>query len=265
MVFETISVTSLLAANLGAIVVMMLVLWGLSIMLGDVSFIDAFWAFGFLLVSSVTARLFPFGGNHQHILVILTVIWGLRLGLYLLARWWREGPDGRYQAMVGKVKGNVHFFTLRYVFALQGLLMWIVSLPIQLGAYGATGSLGVLAVTGTCLAIIGIGFESIGDWQLARFKAQADNRGQVLDRGLWRYTRHPNYFGDLCFWWGCFLIACEAPYGWLSLPGPLVMTYLLVKWSGAALLERRVQRSRPAYADYMRRTSPFIPWPPRHS
>lgn len=263
MEYETIHLTTLLAANLGAVAAMMLVLWGISIMLRDVSFIDSFWAFGFVLIGCVTIRFYPFGGMHQWILTVLTVVWGFRLGLYLLWRWQREGADGRYIALIKKAPGNVHLHTLKTVFVLQGILMWIVSFPLQLGPYGATGGLGALAIVGAALAVIGILFESIGDWQLARFKSDANNRGKVLDGGLWRYTRHPNYFGDLCFWWGCYLIACEAPYGWMSLPGPLVMSFLLVKWSGAALLERRVQRSRPAYADYMRRTSGFIPWLPK--
>lgn len=263
MVFETISIEMLLLSNLGAIALMMLGLWGLSILLGDVSFIDGFWAFGFVLVACVTMRLFPFGGIHQQALTILVVAWGLRLGLYLLLRWQREGADGRYLAMIGRAKGNKHLYTLTKVFALQGALMWIVSLPIQLGVYGATGSLGALAFVGMALAVIGIAFESIGDWQLSRFKKNADNRGRVLDTGLWRYTRHPNYFGDFCFWWGCFLLACEAPYGWMSFPAPLLMSFLLIKWSGAALLERRLLKSRPVYADYVGRTSSFLPWPPR--
>ncbi|MDO8289543.1 MAG: DUF1295 domain-containing protein [Parvibaculum sp.] len=263
MVLETISVEMLLLYNLAAVMAMMLVLWGISLVLGDVSFIDSFWALGFVLVVCVTQMLFPFGGAHQSLLTTLVVVWGLRLGIYLFARWLREGPDGRYVAMRNKAKGNPHLMTLTKVFGLQGVLMWLVSLPVQLGAYGATGDLGVLALIGAALAVIGIAFESIGDWQLMRFKSDAANKGQVLDTGLWRYTRHPNYFGDLCFWWGAYLIACEAPYGWMSLPGPLMMSFLLIKWSGAALLERRVQRSRPAYADYMRRTSAFLPWPPK--
>lgn len=263
MVVETISIWSLLAANLGAVAGMMLLLWLISIPLGDVSFIDSFWAFGFVLIGCVTTRLFPFGGIHQHLLTVLVVVWGLRLGFYLLWRWRREGADGRYLALTKKARGNVHLYTLKTVFALQGALMWLVSLPLQLGPYGAMGDLGALAMFGTVLAVVGILFESVGDWQLARFKGNEANKGKVLDSGLWRYTRHPNYFGDLCFWWGCYLIACEAPYGWMSLPGPLMMTFLLVKWSGAALLERRVQRSRSGYADYIRRTSAFIPWPPK--
>lgn len=254
---------TLFATNLAAVAAMMLVLWLISIALDDVSFIDSFWAFGFLLIGCITSRLLPFGGAHQTVLLVLVAVWGLRLGLYLLWRWRREGADGRYVAMKKKATGNVHLYTLKTVFLLQGALMWIVSLPLQLGQYDVVGHIGVLALAGLALAAIGIAFETIGDYQLARFKGNEANKGKVLDSGLWRYTRHPNYFGDLCFWWGCYFIACEAPYGWMSIPGPLVMTFLLVKWSGAALLERRVKRSRPEYADYIARTSAFIPWPPK--
>lgn len=254
---------TLLAANLAAILAMMMLLWLISLALGDVSFIDSFWAFGFILVSCTTRWVYPFGGIHQSALLALVGIWGLRLGFYLFWRWLRHGPDARYVDMIGRAKEPRPLYTLRYVFLLQGVLMWVVSLPLQLGGFGASGELGPLALAGILLAVAGILFESIGDWQLARFKADAGNRGKVLDQGLWRYTRHPNYFGDFCFWWGCYLVASEAPFGPFGIVGPALMTFLLVKWSGAALLERRLSRSKPGYEDYVRRTSAFIPWKPR--
>jgi steroid 5-alpha reductase family enzyme len=211
MEYESIHIGALLAANLGAVAAMMLVLWLISIPLRDVSFIDSFWAFGFVLIGCVTMRLFPFGGIHQQALTVLVVVWGLRLGFYLLWRWRREGADGRYIALTRKAKGNVHLHTLKTVFALQGAMMWLVSLPLQLGPYGATGELGALAMSGVALAAIGILFESVGDWQLARFKGDEGNRGKVLDSGLWRYTRHPNYFGDLCFWWAAISSPAKRP------------------------------------------------------
>ena len=144
----------------------------------------------------------------------------------------------------------------------QAVDMLIVSLPIQLGSIPAEpAAVGVIGWIGAGLAIIGILFETIGDFQLARFKAK--ETGGVLDTGLWRYTRHPNYFGDTCVWWGLFLIAAETTLGLFSIIGPLLMTYLLLKWSGAALLERRMKRAKPEYEDYVRRTSAFIPWPPK--
>jgi steroid 5-alpha reductase family enzyme len=166
--------------------------------------------------------------------------------------------------MQKRFQGNVHLAFLRKVFLLQGCLLWLVSWPIQLGMVQAEpASLGLLAWLGTLLALVGIAFESIGDAQLARFKRDPANTGRVMDRGLWRYSRHPNYFGDLCVWWGLFLIASETPAGRFSVLGPVLLTWILVKWSGATLLERRLHRSRPGYAAYVERTSRLLPWPPR--
>jgi steroid 5-alpha reductase family enzyme len=125
--------------------------------------------------------------------------------------------------------------------------------------------LGVFAWLGIALAAIGILFEAIGDHQMAAFKSDPANHGKVMDRGLWRYTRHPNYFGDSCTWWGIYLVAAETSLGVWSIIGPLLLTWTLVKWSGAALLERRLRQSRPGYEEYLRRTSSFIPWPPAKS
>ena len=148
------------------------------------------------------------------------------------------------------------------VFVLQGVLMWVVSLPVQLAAV-PDRALGWLAIVGAVVWAIGLGFEAIGDWQLARFKANPASRGQVLDTGLWRYTRHPNYFGDFLVWWGIFLIAAESGAGAWGFAGPLLMTLLLVKVSGAGLLEKDIATRRPGYADYVRRTSGFLPRPPK--
>ena len=257
------TVPSLLLANAFLIFAMMLVLWVISVPLKDVSFIDAFWAFGFVLIAWFTAFLLDSDGYRSLLVCVLVTLWGLRLGIHLFRRWLSHGADQRYTAMIENAKLPAPLYTLLYIFLLQGVLMWIVSLPVQLGQRGGLlQELGVLALAGATLAVVGILVESIGDWQLARFKANPANRGEVMDRGLWRYTRHPNYFGDCCFWGGIFLIACEAPGGWMSLPGPVLMTLLLVKWSGAGLLEKGLKRSRPGYEEYIRRTSAFIPWPP---
>jgi steroid 5-alpha reductase family enzyme len=142
--------------------------------------------------------------------------------------------------------------------------MWIVSLPVQVAIVApAPAALGTLDVVGTALVAIGLAFETIGDLQLARFKRDAANRGRVMDRGLWRYTRHPNYFGDTVVWWGLFAFALTTPAHAWTIVGPLVMTYLLTRLSGVPLLERKLVRTRPAYADYVARTSSFVPWPPR--
>lgn len=263
------TIPGVMAVALASIAVSMLVLWLISIPLKDVSFIDCFWPIGFLVVTTSIYVVFRPSGANALILLILCAVWSLRLGVYLFARWRREGIDGRYQALVNKAQGNVHLFTLRKVFMLQGGMMFVVSLPLQLGQLPGEVwlgpqllGLGPLVWLGSALALLGIVFESVGDAQLARFKANPANHGTVLDTGLWRYTRHPNYFGDCCVFWGFYLIACDNGVGALSLPGALVITWLLTRWSGAALLERRMQRSKPEYADYVRRTPAFIPGKP---
>jgi steroid 5-alpha reductase family enzyme len=253
----------ILILNFAILMACMLLLWLVSIPLRDVSFVDSFWAAGFIVVAATTYQMTGGGTDRRNLILLVTTVWGLRLAAYLFLRWRREGPDGRYVALLKKAPGNVHLTSLTKVFLLQGPILWLVSLPVQLGQIGAqSAELGVLAWCGVSLAIVGIFFEAVGDHQMAAFKSDAGNKGKVMDRGLWRYTRHPNYFGDCCVWWGLFLIAAETPLGIWSIFGPALLTWLLIKWSGAALLERRLQRSRPAYAEYIQRTSSFFPWPP---
>lgn len=257
-------ILQILGLNALAVTAMMLVLWLISVRIGDVSFIDAFWAFGFVMIAGVTFLVTDMS-VHGLVLTVLTAIWGLRLGIFLFWRWRGHGVDRRYAAMLkNKTEAERRIWTLKFVFGLQGLLMWIVSLPIQLGQVGGDmPTLGVLGLLGLILTLIGIAFETIGDWQLTQFKAKPENAGKVLDTGLWRYTRHPNYFGDTCVWWGLFLIAAETPWGLFALPGPILMTVLLLQWSGVTLLERGMKKTRPDYDAYKARTSAFIPWPPK--
>lgn len=255
--------SQLLLNNFLIIMACMVVLWLISIPLRDVSFVDSFWAAGFVVIAGATYAMTGGGTDRRQLITVITAVWGLRLATYLFLRWRREGPDGRYVALLKKAPGSVHVTSLTKVFLLQGPMLWIVSLPIQLGQFEAEPlALGPLAWIGSVLAVIGILFESIGDHQMAKFKSDPANHGQVMDRGLWRYTRHPNYFGDACVFWGLYLIAAESGPGAWSIFGPLLLTWTLVKWSGAALLERRLKRHRPGYAEYVKRTSSFIPWPP---
>lgn len=255
---------TVLGFNLLMVMTLMVALWMISIPLRDVSFIDSFWALGMVLVAASTYVMVDGDAQRQQLLLLLTAVWGLRLGLHLFLRWRREGPDRRYVALLSRAPGNPHLYSLRMVFLTQGPLLWLVTLPVQLGQMDSTpAALGALAMAGAALAVTGIVFESVGDWQLARFKADPANEGAVMDRGLWRYTRHPNYFGDACVWWGLYLIAAETATGRWALISPLFLTFILIKWSGAALLERRLKRSRPGYEDYIERTSGFIPWPPK--
>lgn len=254
----------LLGANFAIVMAAMLAFWLISIPLKDVSFVDSCWAAGLALMA-VSSFMLGGGAEPRKLLIVsLAVVWGLRLAGYLFWRWRRDGPDKRYVAMIAKAKGNPHLMTLTHVFLLQGVLLWVVSLPVQLGQVSPEpAALGPLAWIGAASAVVGILFESIGDFQLARFKANPANHGKVMDRGLWRYTRHPNYFGDLCVWWGLWLIAAETKPGLYAIVGPAVLTWLLIQFSGAALLERRLKRSKPEYEDYIRRTSAFIPLPPK--
>lgn len=255
---------TVLGTNLLIVMTLMVALWLASISLRDVSFIDSFWALGMVIVACTTYAMADGVAERQQLLVLLTAVWGLRLGLHLFLRWRREGADPRYVALLAKAPGNPHLLSLRKVFLTQGPLLWLVTLPVQLGQLDSEPTaLGTLAMLGAALAVIGILFESVGDWQLARFKADPDNAGAVMDRGLWRYTRHPNYFGDACVWWGLYLVAAETASGRWAVISPIFLTFILIKWSGAALLERRLKRSRPGYTDYIERTSGFFPWPPK--
>ena len=256
-------IATILLSNFGILMGCMVLLWLISIPLGDVSFVDSFWAAGFIVVAGATYLMTGGETDRRELLLVITAVWGTRLATYLFLRWRREGPDGRYVALLKKAPGNVHLTSLTKVFLLQGPILWIVSLPIQLGQIQVEPlELGILAWCGGVLAVIGILFETVGDHQMAAFKANPANEGQVMDRGLWRYTRHPNYFGDTCVFWGLYLIAAETSLGIWSIFGPVLLTWTLLKWSGAALLERRLQRSRPGYVEYIERTSSFFPWPP---
>lgn len=258
------SLPALLGLNLLVVLGIMVVLWLASLRTGDPSFIDAWWPLGFVLVAWLSLAASPGDPARQAALVGLTTIWGVRLGAYLFWRWRRTGPDKRYQAMIRRASGNRQWFTLRTIFLLQGALMWVISLPLQVGQwYSQPTGLQPLGMVGIVIVIVGIAFESIGDLQLTRFKANPANAGQVLETGLWRYTRHPNYFGDACVWWGLFCIAAVNPVTALTVVSPLVMTVLLAKYSGVGPLEAGLRRNKPDYADYVARTSAFLPRPPR--
>lgn len=247
-----------------AIVILAIVVitWVISLALRDASVIDPVWPLGFVAVA-ITAFVAGSGDEGRRLLIlVLVAVWGLRLSAYLTWRNRGKGEDFRYAAMREKRGPSFWILSLVTVFILQGVLMWIVSLPVQLSAVPDRG-LGLLAVAGVAAWVIGFGFEAIGDWQLARFKADPGNRGTVLDTGLWRYTRHPNYFGDFMVWWGIFLVAAESGAGAWGFIGPILMTVLLVKVSGAGLLEKDIAQRRPGYAEYVRRTSGFFPRPPK--
>lgn len=253
--------STILSVNVILIAVCLVAIWVVSLRLKDVSIVDVFWGLGFVFVVWMTATLVGFEGARSWLLVTLTTLWGLRLSLYLFWRNWGHGEDFRYRAMRERIGSRFWIVSLFLVFGLQGCVMWIVSLPIQAGQLAGTVPLGWFDIAGVIVWTLGMLFESIGDWQLAQFKRNPANRGKVLRAGLWALTRHPNYFGDFCVWWGLYLIAVGAGARW-TIVGPLVMSYFLMRVSGVPMLERSISKRRPAYEEYVASTNAFFPgWP----
>ena len=261
------SILPVLLWNAAIVALCFAALWLISIRIRDVSFVDSWWALGMVVLAWSSFAVSGPGTPRKMLLLGLCTIWGLRLGIYLLWRWRKNGPDRRYVTMAGKAQSERQMSFARWslleVFALQAPLQFAVALPVQLGVLGS-GRIGELSYAGAALAVIGIAFESIGDWQLMRFKADPDNRERILDTGLWRYTRHPNYFGDACVWWGLWMIAAEqGVFGLASVIGPVLLTFLLTRWSGMPTVEGRMRRKKKGYDEYVRRTPAFVPWFPR--
>lgn len=249
-----------LLANLGVIVLAMCALWIVSLVRRDASIVDPFWGTGFASVAWLSLWLNRPPVSRALLLAGLTTIWGARLSLFLLWRNWGHREDRRYAAMRASHGPRFWWVSLGTVFLLQGKILCFVSLPIQVAAVNLLPApFGGLDALGVFVWAVGFIFESAGDWQLARFQADPNNAGQVLDRGLWRYTRHPNYFGDFCVWWGLFLIAA-AGGAWWTIGSPLVMSGLLLYVSGVRLLESTIAERRPDYASYKARTNAFVPW-----
>lgn len=258
--------TALLATTLACALAAMLALWLVSLRLRDASLVDIWWGPGIAALGVLAFALCDGHGPRRLLLVGMGLAWGLRLGAFLLWRNAGRGEDPRYQAMRRHWGARFAWLSLGSVFGLQGVLQWWVSLPLQLGQLDpGPAALGALDAAGLALFALGLGFESVGDLQLARFRADPANAGRVMERGLWRYTRHPNYFGDCLAHWGIFTVALATPHGWLALLSPVLMTFLLLRVSGVALLERSIGKRRPEYAAYQRRTSAFLPLPPRRS
>ena len=252
-----------LFTNAGVIGGMMLVVWLISLPLRDVSIIDLVWGLGFVVVAWVTISATSSVGPARWLLAILTTVWGLRLSGHLAWRDHGRPEDKRYARMRERQGRSFPFVSLFTVFLLQGVVMWVVSLPIQIGILRSESPLSPLHVVGLLLWSVGIVFEAVGDWQLARFKSDPDNEGHVLDAGLWRFTRHPNYFGDFCVWWGLFIIASAGGAPLWTVIGPLVMSVFLMFISGVTLLESDLRDRKPDYRQYVSRTNAFFPGPPR--
>jgi steroid 5-alpha reductase family enzyme len=254
------SVFPLACAAVAAVIV---VTWALSLVLRDASVIDPVWGPAFVVVAVVAALDGTGASSRRWLLLALVSVWGLRLGVHLTRRKLHEREeDRRYRAMREAHPRNFGVWSLLHVYLVQGVLVLIISLPVQVASQRLSG-LSWLIAPGLVLFAIGVCFEAVGDEQLRRFKADPANRGRVMDRGLWRYTRHPNYFGDACVWFGLWLVAVQAGGAWWTVISPLVMSLFLVRISGKGLLERDIGERRPGYADYVRRTSGFVPLPPK--
>jgi steroid 5-alpha reductase family enzyme len=255
--------SEVLLLNACAVAGLMLTVWLISLPLKDVSIVDIAWGLGFVLITWTTF-LAGTPSESDLLLPLLATVWGLRLSGYLVWRNIGKPEDYRYREMRNHRPRSFPMRSLLTIFALQGVLMWIIALPLQTVHSSGNASF-VLTLIGVLLWVTGFVFESVGDWQLARFKADPGNSGRVMDRGLWRYTRHPNYFGDFLVWWGFYSLALASGAAWWSIVGPIIMSVLLIRVSGVTLLEKSLKRRKRGYTDYVSRTNAFFPWWPRQA
>jgi steroid 5-alpha reductase family enzyme len=254
-------------AGLGVSLALFTLAWLVHLSLRDASIVDPLWGPAFFVVAGAYAALTAGAGPRRVLLLVLLGLWAARLGGYLSWRKWGEPEDHRYAAMRERWgERRFPWLSLPIVFWLQAVILWVVSWPL-FQALRAERPVGLTWLDGVGVLLFGVGFffETVGDWQLARFKGDPTNRGRVMDRGLWRYTRHPNYFGECVLWWGFGLIALATgpADAWWTLVSPVLMTFLLLKVSGVSLLEQSLNERRPAYREYVRRTNAFFPGPPR--
>jgi steroid 5-alpha reductase family enzyme len=235
--------------------------WLLSLPMRNVAIVDSLWSLLLFAAGVVYALGADPRAPRLAFVLWLLALWAMRLSVYITARGMGQGEDPRYQAIRARNEPHFKWKSLYLVFWLQALLAWVISLPL-LGAFASNQPVGLLDYAGILLWVVGFVFEAGGDWQLARFKRDPANDGAVMNRGFWRYTRHPNYFGEFCIWWGYFLIALSAG-AWWSVPGALLISFLLLRVSGVTLLERDIGKRRPQYADYVLKTNAFFPGPQR--
>ncbi|MFF3324297.1 DUF1295 domain-containing protein [Streptomyces sp. NPDC002889] len=247
-----------------AALAVMLLAFAVAVRSGLHRVVDVAWGIGFTAVALVGCFMSAGEGDdgRRLLVTVLTAVWGMRLAAHIARRGRGHGEDPRYEALLAKARGDRRLYALRMVHLLQGALVWLISLPVQAAQY-ITGPIGAIGWAGCALWLTGFLFEAVGDRQLARFQADPAHRGRIMDQGLWSWSRHPNYFGDFCVWWGLFLIVCDH---WTAAAAvavsPLLMSFLLINGSGKALLERHMA-GRPGFAEYAARTSGFIPRPPK--
>jgi len=245
---------------LPALLVLGVIAWGVATARANVGLVDIFWSL-FILLAAIICVLGSTPVTRGWLVLALASAWSLRLAVFLAARNWSAPEDRRYRAIRARNEPGFAWKSLYLVFGLQALLAWLVAAPLA-AAVAGTAPIGILDFAGAAIVVFGIAWEAIADAQLASFRAGRGGTGGVMDRGLWRYSRHPNYFGEFCVWWGFYLIAASAG-GWWTVFSPLLMSVLLLKVSGVGLLERDIAERRPAYRDYVRRTNAFFPSPPR--
>ncbi len=241
----------------------MTAVWLVSLVLKKASVADPFWGLGFVVVAEFYHFSTPAHSIRGNIVLVLVALWGLRLFGYLLWRSFGQPEDYRY-AKFRKDYGPHRYWWVSFfqVFVLQGILLWLISAPLLSTQYYIDQQLGLLDGLAIVFFLVGITFEAGGDYQLVKFKSNPLNKGKVLTTGFWRFTRHPNYFGDACVWWGFALFSIAAGSYWPALSS-LLMTLLLLKVSGVAMLEKTLTTTKPGYSEYIRTTNAFLPWKPR--
>lgn len=258
---------SLFLSGLWVAIAYMSLIWAASVPLKNVSIVDIFWGLGFVLLNGFYFSQIGSITPRQILLTVLLTIWGLRLSAHIFWRNKGHGEDFRYRQWREQAGNRYWWKSLFTVFLLQGVIMWLVSAPLLATHLGATHSsrpTTTLDIIALLLWGVGFFFEAVGDWQLARFKANPTNRGKVLDSGLWQYTRHPNYFGDAVCWWAYWLFSLNSEIGWATIFSPLLMTFLLMRVSGVRLLEKSLRETKPAYQAYEAETNAFFPWFRKH-
>lgn len=249
--------------NLAAVAAMMVIGWLVSLVYRNVTIVDSLWGLGFVLVAWLTFFMSDGYWGRQMLLAIVVTLWGLRLSAYLSWRNWGKGEDPRYGSWREKSGDRFWLVSLFKVFILQAFFLWVIALALQIGQLAKSpATLTGLDALGSLVWATGFIFESIADWQLARFKSDPANKGRVMDRGLWAYTRHPNYFCEFLVWWGIFFITLSTPSSWWTILSPVIITVVLLKMTGIPLTEKALVEKRPGYNDYIQRTSAFIPWWP---
>jgi steroid 5-alpha reductase family enzyme len=257
---------TLMVVSGAAILALVVFTWLLSLRLRDASIVDVAFVAGIVLVAWLAFAIAEGSAARKVLVVTLTTLWGLRLAGYITRRKLGEGEDFRYEELRQRYGERFPIVSLVVVFLFQGAGIWAVSLPVQTAQVpDSPQGLVLLDFVGIAVWSVGMLFESVADFQLARFRADPRNRGKVMDSGLWRYSRHPNYFGEFCIWWGLYAVALATVEAWWSIIGPLTMSFILIRLFGVPAMEPHLSRTKEGYEDYVRRTSAFLPKPPRRT